>query len=86
MIKMIYLFVGLAILVVGTAQAAAEAAITAATLTVGTVTTEYSATVPAGDVISQNPAGGASVAPGTSVDLVVSLGSGRVSAGSLQVL
>jgi len=60
--------------VVGSTQAAAEAAITAATLTVGNVTTAYSPSVPAGDVISQNPAGGASVLPGTSVDLVVSLG------------
>jgi hypothetical protein len=60
--------------VVGMAQATAEAAIVAADLTVGTVTTDYSPTVPAGDVISQDPTGGASVAPGTSVDLVVSLG------------
>ncbi len=60
--------------VVGLAQAAAEAAITAANLTVGTVTTDYSPTVPAGDVISQNPTGVASVLPGTSVDLVVSDG------------
>jgi beta-lactam-binding protein with PASTA domain len=60
--------------VVGMAQAAAEAAITSASLVVGNVTTAYSPTVPAGDVISQNPAGGSSAAPGTSVDLVVSLG------------
>ena len=55
-------------------QAAAEAAIVAATLTVGNVTTAYSDTVAAGNVISQNPIGGASVLPGTPVDLVVSLG------------
>ena len=60
--------------VVGQSQATAEANIVTATLTVGTVTTDYSDTVPVGDVISQNPSGGASVAPGTSVDLVVSLG------------
>jgi hypothetical protein len=60
--------------VVGLAQAAAEAAITAAGLTLGTVTTQSSDTVPAGDVISQNPAAGASVASGSAVDLVVSSG------------
>ena len=40
---------------VGLSQADAEAAIVAANLTVGTVTTQNSATVPAGDVISQDP-------------------------------
>ena len=60
--------------VVGNAQATAEAAIVAALLTVGNVTTDYSDTVPAGDVISQNPTGGSSVLPGTAVDLVVSQG------------
>ena len=60
--------------VVNQTQAAAEAAIVAASLTVGTVTTAYSATVTAGNVISQNPIGGASALPGTAVDLVVSLG------------
>ena len=60
--------------VVNQPQAAAEAAIVAATLTVGNVTTAYSATVTAGNVISQNPIGGASALPGTTVDLVISLG------------
>ena len=60
--------------VVGSAQAAAEASITGATLAVGTVSASYSDTVAAGDVISQNPAGGSSVQPGTSVDIEVSLG------------
>ena len=60
--------------VVNQTQAAAEAAIVAATLTVGNVTTAYSPTVTAGNVISQNPIGGASALPGTPVDLVVSLG------------
>ena len=60
--------------VVNQTQAAAEAAIVAATLAVGNVTTAYSPTVPAGNVISQNPIGGASALPGTPVDLVVSLG------------
>jgi beta-lactam-binding protein with PASTA domain len=60
--------------VVGMAQAAAEAAITAASLTVGNVTTAYSAIVAVGNVISQNPADGASASSGSSVDIVVSLG------------
>ncbi len=60
--------------VVGMAQADAETAITDAGLTVGTITEEYSDTVPEGDVISQDPVGGALVAPGSSVDLVVSKG------------
>ena len=60
--------------VTGQAQATAEAAIVAATLTVGNLTSAYDATVPAGNVISQNPIGGASALPGTNVDLVISLG------------
>ena len=60
--------------VVGKAQAAAEAAITGASLTVGNVTTEFSDTAPEGTVISQNPTGGTEVLPGTAVDLVISLG------------
>ncbi len=60
--------------VVGLAQAAAESAIVAAQLTVGTVTTANNDTVPAGDVISQSPAAGKSVVAGSAVDLVVSLG------------
>ncbi len=60
--------------VVGLAQAAAESAITGATLTVGTVTSDYSPTVPVGDVISQNPVAGATINTGSIVNLVVSLG------------
>jgi len=60
--------------VVGQDQASAEAALAAAGLVVGTVTTQCSDTVPADSVISQNPVGGASVAPGSTVDLVVSTG------------
>ncbi|MDF2177427.1 PASTA domain-containing protein [Aliiglaciecola sp. CAU 1673] len=59
--------------VVGLSQADAEAAIVAAGLTVGTVSTANSAVVPAGDVISQNPTGG-TVLPGSPVDLVISDG------------
>jgi beta-lactam-binding protein with PASTA domain len=62
--------------VVNLAQAAAQTAITNAGLVVGTVTQSNSPTVPVGSVISQNPVSGASVAPSTPVDLVVSLGPG----------
>jgi hypothetical protein len=60
--------------VVGLSQAAATAAITNAGLVLGTVTTQSSASVAAGNVISQNPPGGASVSPGSAVALVVSTG------------
>ena len=60
--------------VVGMTQANAEAAIVAANLAVGTVTTANSSTVPAGSVISQDPAAAASVPEGSPVALVVSLG------------
>lgn len=60
--------------VVGQAQAAAQAAITSAGLTVGTVTEVYSETAPAGSVISQSPVSGATVAPGSAVSLTVSKG------------
>ena len=60
--------------VVDTAQASAEAAITTAGLVVGSVTTSYDPVIAAGNVISQDPVAGSSVLPGTSVDLVVSLG------------
>ena len=60
--------------VVDSTQAAATTAITNAGLTVGTITTASSATVPAGSVISQNPAAGTQVATGSAVSLVVSSG------------
>jgi len=60
--------------VVGMAQAAAETAITTAGLIVGTVTEEYSDTVPSGDVISQNPVANTVVDKGSAVNLVVSKG------------
>jgi hypothetical protein len=62
--------------VVGLTQAAATTAITAAQLVLGSVTTASSGTVPAGDVISESPAAGTSVAKGSAVNLVVSTGSG----------
>src|SRR5206468_2047837 len=60
--------------VVGLTQAAAQTAITGAGLGVGAITSANSATVPAGQVISQNPVGGTSVAAGSAVAFVVSLG------------
>nr|MBA3614305.1 PASTA domain-containing protein [Nitrospirales bacterium] len=65
--------------VVGLPQLDAESAITGAGLTVGATTTASHASVPAGSVISQNPAAGASVAAGSPVDLVVSNGPAPVS-------
>jgi beta-lactam-binding protein with PASTA domain len=59
-------------------QAAAASAITGATLSVGAITNANSATVAAGSVISQSPLGGASVPPGTSVALTVSIGPANV--------
>jgi YD repeat-containing protein len=60
--------------VAGLAQADAEAALIAAGLSAGTITQQPSDTVPAGNVISQDPPAGTSVAEGSSVDLVVSIG------------
>jgi beta-lactam-binding protein with PASTA domain len=63
--------------VVGSTQAAATAAITAAGLTVGSVTAANSAT-PAGIILSQAPPAGTSAAPGTAIALTVSLGPANV--------
>lgn len=60
--------------VVNQTEAAARTAITTANLVVGTVTQQSSATVPAGRVSSQNPAGGVGVTAGSAVNLVVSTG------------
>ncbi|MEM7384770.1 MAG: PASTA domain-containing protein, partial [Verrucomicrobiota bacterium] len=60
--------------VVGNSQAVAQQTIIDATLSVGTISEEFSDTVAAGNVISQNPVGGTSVPPGTAVDLLISLG------------
>src|SRR5271154_578051 len=60
--------------VLGDTQAAATSAITGAGLTLGTVTMASSATVAAGDVISQMPAAGTSVANSSAVNLSVSSG------------
>jgi hypothetical protein len=69
--------------VVGKTEADARAAITAANLAVGTVTNASSSTVPAGQVISQNPAGGSSAVAGSAVSFVVSLGPAPAPAGGL---
>jgi len=55
-------------------RAAAEAALTAAGLAVGAVTETYSAVVPAGAVVRQDPPAGVMAAPGTAVALALSLG------------
>lgn len=60
--------------VTGASQVAAEASIVTRDLVVGTITQAYSPTVPAGQVISQNPAGGTQVLAGSAVSFVVSLG------------
>jgi hypothetical protein len=60
--------------VVGATEAAATIEITAASLTVGAVTTASSTTVPSGSVISQTPASGTQVAVDSAVSLVVSSG------------
>ena len=60
--------------VVGQSQSTAETNIVVAGLIVGNVTTSNSPSVPAGDVISQNPLANVQVAPGSAVDIVISLG------------
>jgi beta-lactam-binding protein with PASTA domain len=64
--------------VVGKTEAAAKDVITGAGLATGRVNTEYSETVAAGNVVSQNPTSGTSVSKGSSVTLVISLGMPKV--------
>src|SRR4051795_11586971 len=59
--------------IIGMTQAAAQTAIAAAGLTVGTVSSANSA-APVGQVISQSPGVGASVAPNSAVSFTVSIG------------
>src|SRR5262249_52273456 len=67
--------------VVGLAQADGNASILASGFTLGAVTFANNAAVPAGSIISQNPAGGSARPAGTAVTLSVSLGtSGLVAA------
>jgi len=60
--------------VVGQPQAQAQAAVTAAGLALGSIVHSFSDTVTAGTVISQSPAPGVELPPGTVVSIVVSLG------------
>ena len=60
--------------VVGMTQANAQSVITGAKLIVGAITQANSDTVPAGSVINENPAAGASIPEGSSVFLAISLG------------
>ncbi|HPO12100.1 MAG TPA: PASTA domain-containing protein [Candidatus Hydrogenedentes bacterium] len=58
----------------GMTQVEAEAALALTGLVLGTVTEEYSTTVPEGQIISQDPAASTVVAYGSEVSIVVSLG------------
>jgi len=60
--------------VVSLTREQASSNLSAAGLALGSVTETYSAKIAAGRVISQNPATGVEVAPGTAVSVVVSLG------------
>ena len=60
--------------VVGLTQAAAQSAVIAAKLTVGTITQSNSDTIPVGNVVSQSPPANTSAPEGTPVNLEISLG------------
>jgi hypothetical protein len=60
--------------VAGLSQSAAQAALTAANCTVGTVLKAHSASVPAGDVISTTPTAGADESTDYPIELIVSAG------------
>ena len=62
--------------VVGMTQAAATTAITNAGFVLGTVTEQTSSTVASGYVISESPVAGTMAVSGSTVNLVVSTGSG----------
>ncbi len=64
--------------VVNETQDSATGLIEQAGLSLGTVTDQASATVPGGTVISQDPPAGTGVEPGSTVNLVVSLGNEQV--------
>ncbi len=64
--------------VVGEEQSFAETLIVASNLTVGQVATQASSTVQEGFVISQSPAAGVTLLPGSPVNLLVSAGSAPV--------
>ena len=60
--------------VINLTESQANTAIVGAGLVTGTVTTAYSGSIAAGNVISSSPVAGTGVTPGSSVDIVVSLG------------
>ncbi len=64
--------------VLGLTQAAATTSMTAAGLTVGTVTMASSVAVPTGSVISESPTAGMSVTTGSAVNLTLSTGPTQV--------
>jgi hypothetical protein len=59
--------------VVGDAQAVGTATLEGVGFVVSS-TSSYDAVVPAGDIISQNPTAGSFASPGSTVDIVVSIG------------
>ncbi len=61
--------------VAGQPETEAEMALTGAGLVPGAVTRAYSDTVPAGSVAAQSPAAGSELPPGSTVSIVISLGS-----------
>lgn len=65
--------------VTGRTEETAQAMLQTSGLAVGNETTSYTDNIAAGLVVSQNPAAGSSVAPGATVELVVSLGPELVS-------
>jgi beta-lactam-binding protein with PASTA domain len=69
--------------VVNQTLAAAKSALQAAGLVLGTTTQQASTVVPAGNVISENPAAGTKVAVGSAVTLVVSSGAAQVAVPSV---
>ena len=60
--------------ITGQTEDAARAALTAAGLTAGNVTSAYSDTVPEGQIISQSPAEGSAAEEGAAVDFIISSG------------
>ncbi|MGB6308349.1 MAG: PASTA domain-containing protein [Steroidobacteraceae bacterium] len=71
--------------VAGDTQTAATTAITGAGLKVGTLTQAMSSSIPKGDVVSENPAAGSSVASGSTVALVISTGPETYSIGGILI-
>ena len=61
-------------IVIGASQAGASSAIAGAGLVVGTVSTQTHPVAPEGTVFSQSPAGATLAAPGSAVNIIVSLG------------